>query len=124
MAEKHDQWMANGVHEYANSGNMKPSSRKMIVQWILDSYKEVHEKIIVKSFKVCVLNLNVDGSENGNIHSLKKDQPCQEGYNQLQTHLSILDDENYVNPFSTDSDTEEAAELFHLLHKDEGEDGI
>ena len=27
--------------------------------------------------------------------------------------LSILDDENHVNSFSTDSDTKEAAELFH-----------
>ena len=64
---------------------------KMTVQWILDPWKELDEEIFVKSFKACALNLNVDGSEDGNIHCLKKDQPFK---NQLQTHISILDDFN------------------------------
>ena len=36
--------------------------------------------------------------------------------------LSILDAENHVNSFSTDSDTKEAAELF--IDRDEDEDNI
>ena len=55
---------------------------------------------------------------NQNIYSFKKDQPCQEGCDKLQTLLSILGDENYVNPFLTDS---EGSELFHLLERDGNE---
>lgn len=32
VAEKHDDWMANRVHKYASSGNMKTPLRKKIVQ--------------------------------------------------------------------------------------------
>ena len=52
---------------------------------------------------------------NQNIYSFKKDQPCQEGCDKLQTLLSILGDENYVNPFLT------VLELFHLLERDGNE---
>lgn len=75
----------------------------------------------IKSFATCVLNLNVDGSKDGNVHCFKKAQLYQEGYIQLQAHSSILDDENHLNPLSTDSDTEEVAESFHLGDEDEGE---
>ena len=69
-------------------------------------------------FKACALNLNVDQSEYGNIYCFKKDQSFQQGYNKLQTHLNILDDENYVSLFQSDS---EVTEPFHLLDRDEDE---
>lgn len=49
----------------------------MIVQWILDSWKELDEEIIVKSFKARALNLNVDGSKDKSIYCLIKDLPCK-----------------------------------------------
>ena len=55
---------------------------------------------------------------NQNIYCFKKDQPCQEGCDKLQTLLSILGDENYINPFLTDSG---ASEPFHLLERDGNE---
>lgn len=76
----------------------------MIVQWILDSWKELDEEIIVKSFKARALNLNVDGSKDKSIYCLIKDLPCQEGYNQLQTHLRILDDHIICQPVLKYSD--------------------
>lgn len=101
VIEKYDEWMTNGVHECTTcSGNMKVPLRKMIVKWILDSWKELDEEIIVKSFKAFVLNLNVSELRDRNIYFFKKYGPCQEGYSQLQTHLNILYDENDANPFS------------------------
>ena len=45
MTETNDKWITNGVHKNASSSNMKALSRKMIVQCILDSCKEVDEQI-------------------------------------------------------------------------------
>ena len=36
---KYDHWMAEGVHQYTEAGNMKPPARKKIVQWILCTYQ-------------------------------------------------------------------------------------
>lgn len=91
----------------------------MIVQWILDSWKELDEEIIVKLFKARALNLNVDGSKDKSIYYLIKDLPCQEGYNQLQTHLRILDDQYQMSTrfeiFRYETQIWEAAEPLHEL---------
>ena len=50
----------------------------MIVHWILDSWHKLNEEIIVNPFKAYTLNLNVGGSEYGNIHCFKKNGLCQE----------------------------------------------
>ena len=59
--------------------NTKAPTRQIAVYWILHSWKELDEEIIVKPFKACVLNLNADGSKDESIHCFKKDQPS-EGY--------------------------------------------
>ena len=63
----------------------------------------------MNSFKVCALNIGVDGSEDSKIHCFKKGETCEAGAEQL----SVLDEPNFPNPFMEidDSDTEEADEM-------------
>lgn len=61
VTETDDERRVNNVFEYSSSGNIKVVPRKMILQLISDSWKELKEKVIVKSFKACVLSLNVGG---------------------------------------------------------------
>ena len=65
------------VHKFWQNESTPP--RKMIVHWILDSWHKLNEEIIVNPFKAYALNLNVGGSEYGNIHCFKKNGLCQEG---------------------------------------------
>lgn len=113
VTEQYDEWMASGVQEYTESGNMRPPSRKMIVEWVLNAWSHLSTDLIVKSFKACALNLNVDGSEDSAIHCFKERQPCQAGAQQLKSQLSVLEEPNRPNPFLdiTDSDIDEANEM-------------
>ena len=35
--ESYDEWLASGVYQYTEAGNMKPASRHLLVEWILES---------------------------------------------------------------------------------------
>ena len=66
--ESYDEWLASGVHQYTEAGNMKPASRHLLVEWILESWNRLDESLIINSFKICALNLKSDGSEDHLIH--------------------------------------------------------
>ena len=111
-----------GIHEETASGNLKTPPRRAILQWILDSWAELHVDVIKKSFTTCALNLPVDGSRDDNIYRLKKGQPCSSGKSMLKSQLGILS-EPETNPFEcTDSDVEDACPTLPLLDSDHEED--
>ena len=62
VREQYDEWMASRLQQYTEAGNLRPPSRKNIVQWILTAWARLSPEIITNSFKSCGLNLNTDGS--------------------------------------------------------------
>ena len=119
VTELYDQWLSEGVHEYTVGGNIKAPSRKKIVEWIIDAWSQLSEESIIKSFKCCGLNLANDGTEDDQIHCLKKGQPCDAGREKLSSQLSVLSDEDQGNPFISLSDAEDAAEEMHMIDSDD-----
>ena len=77
MTELHDQWLSEGVHQFAGGGNMKLPSRKRMIVWVLDAWSQRSKENIIKSLKCCSLNLANDGTEDDFIHCLKKMQFLQ-----------------------------------------------
>ena len=71
VTEQYDEWLAEGIHEYTEAGNMKAPPRRLIVQWILTVWKGLSESLIKKSFRCCALTVSNDGSEDG--------RPCEMG---------------------------------------------
>ena len=110
VSEQYDEWMASGVQEFTEAGNMRPPPRKTIVEWVLTAWARLPTEVITKSFKSCALNLVVDGSQDSEIHCFKKGQPCKAGAEQLKAQLSVLDEPTLPDPFQeiTNSDIEEA----------------
>ena len=51
MTQKYDEWVANVKHEFTNDGNMKPVSRRTVVQWIIEVWKEIKCEMVADSFK-------------------------------------------------------------------------
>ena len=37
IMESYDEWLASGVHQYIEAGNVKPASRYLVFKWILES---------------------------------------------------------------------------------------
>ena len=72
------------------------------------------------------MNLKNDGSEDGDIHCFKANQPCFAGSQLLQNQTDLLFDNTIdKNPFAnlkiSESDIEEANVSFNLLDEDEEE---
>ena len=127
VTDEYDKWLSSGIHQYTKSGNIKAPPRKIIVQWILDSWGNLSKELIMKSFKCCALNLSLDGSEDTLTHCFKENSACSSGAKKLKEALKSLHDEySKENPFTeaTDSDAEDTCQLFHLLDIDEEADDI
>ena len=75
------------------------------------------------------MNLKNDGSEDGDIHCFKKNQPCFAGAQLLQNQTDLLFDNNidktpFANLEISESDIEETNASFNLLDEDEEEDAF
>ena len=83
--------------------------------------------MIAKSFKVCALNLPVDGTDVDMIHCFKEGTTCEAGTERLKRQLSVMEiaESDERNPFDhilNEDDVEDAAQSFHLIDEDSSED--
>ena len=51
VSEQYDDWMASGVQECTEAENMRPPTRKTIVEWVLTARAHLHTEANTKSFK-------------------------------------------------------------------------
>ena len=124
IMEFYDEWLATGVHQYTEAGNMKPASRELVVTWVLEAWRRLDKTLIAKLFKSCRLNLKVDVSEDNLIHCFQNDQPCASGSSILKDQLQLLKDADVLNPNPfepTDSDIEDPNIKDNLTDMDDTE---
>ena len=72
IQERYDDWLANAKHEYTAAGNMKPFPRRLVVEWIIESWEEISTEMVANSMKSGALALAIDGSEDGLISCFKE----------------------------------------------------
>ena len=114
IMEFYDEWLATGVHQHTEAGNMKPASRELAVTWILEAWRPLDKTLIAKSFKSC--------SEDSLTHCF---QNCASGSSILKEQLQLLKDADVFNrnPFEpTDSDIGDANVKDNLIDMDDTED--
>ena len=58
----YNQWLTERVHQFTEDENMKPSFRKIIIEWVLDPWSQLSKENI-KSLKCCDFNLANDSTE-------------------------------------------------------------
>ena len=104
MTKLYDQWYSEGVYQFIKGGNMRPSSIKKIIEWLLDP--QLFKENITKSR--CDLTFEIDSTDDYFIHCLKKGKPCKARRQKLNSTLSILVDVIHaLNPFISPSDQED-----------------
>ena len=124
IQEFYDDWLENGKHEYTDAGNMKPVTRRLIVEWVIKSWQAISNETVAKSMKSCGLALAVDGTEDDLISCFKEDKKCAEGRALLQTQMLKLNDGNlHENPFEiSGEDMAAAAPSFNIIEEDDDDD--
>ena len=70
-----DLWLANESHELTVHGNMRALPRRQMIEWVLEAWKKLPTDVIIRSFKVCALSTNLDGSEDDQIVCIRHG-PC------------------------------------------------
>ena len=89
-----------------------------MVELVLESWASLSSEVIKKSFKVCGLNLAVDGSEDPLIHCFKEGR----NYTDVERTASCGTESSLnVKPF-TDSDVEDGTENFMLVDESDDDD--
>ena len=69
VTEKYNHWLlVEGINKLTSAGNLKPSPRRTIVNWILEAWEDIIPETIKKYFKSCALNLATDWSEDNCTH--------------------------------------------------------
>ena len=127
ITEMYDEWLANGVHQFTEAGNMKSAPRRLVVEWILKAWQMLEKDLIVNSFHGCAVNLKSDGSEDDKIHCFKEKGTCAAGAALLKDQTTLLHDKELEkDPFNdpTESDIEEANIELNLLDEDEDDEFV
>ena len=123
LREMYDNWLAESEHQMTAHGTMKGPSRQQMIAWVLEAWKMLPTEVIKKSFKVCALLSNLDGSEDDQIPCIKHG-PCQSLLPILQ---AFHHEEEETDPFecTTVSKEEMAQEdVAHLILDEDDEDEI
>ena len=117
LGEMYDKWLAENEHELTAQGNMRAPSRRQMVRWVLEAWKELPDDLIRKSFKVCALSSSLDGSEDNELICIKHG-PCEE----LLSRLQSIEEEN-IDPFDEITEDDIAQDDVADLQIDSDEEG-
>ena len=124
VPELYDEWLSNGVHEFTESGNVKPVPRRLVLDWILTAWKSLPKEMFASSFKKCALTIDDNGGEDKQISCFKPGRPCAEGYKVLKEQMMIFSEQKKKdNPFEiTKSDVEDAQFADNIIYDNEEDD--
>ncbi|XP_018496590.1 uncharacterized protein LOC100898815 [Galendromus occidentalis] len=71
IRRRYEEWMAHGEKRLTRGGNVAAPPMEIYLPWIADSWRELPEDLIVKSFKQCGITVAFDGSEDDQIPCFK-----------------------------------------------------
>ena len=98
--------MASGEKSYTPaSSNMRAPDKALCLRWATEAWNSVTSNVIRKSFRVCGISVNPDGSEEGEIHSIKDGEIAAEATTIIREKTASLleaTDDDDSNPFGSD----------------------
>ena len=66
--------MADGIHEFTDSGRQKKASEELICWWILQVWKAILSEMITASLLKCGITNNLDGSQDELVYNSTKNK--------------------------------------------------
>jgi hypothetical protein len=95
----YEQWLAEGdeQHTFTKGGNLRAPSRVLIAQWVKSAWDSVSKEVIIKSFIVCGISNNIDGSQDSLINVIKPGAILGEESDEILKELSQVSLESDEN---------------------------
>ena len=95
-------WLSNAKHQFTPGGNMKPLPRKLIVEWVLNSWEELSSETVSSSMKSCAAGLVIHGSEDHLYSCFQEGKKYEEGGPRLKNQMFLQQDKEIgKDPFKT-----------------------
>ena len=107
--------MISNIHAFTPTGKIKRPSYSTVATWVKESWDEVDENLIQRSFKSCGISTNTDGSEDDCIF----DNNLLDNVDDEIVENSNNDDEEY--PEETDYENKWDVEVDQEENNDESE---
>ena len=51
IVESYHEWLASGVYQYTEVGNVKPASQYLVIEWNLESWNWLEKNLVIKSLR-------------------------------------------------------------------------
>ena len=71
MRRKYLNWMMTGPFEYTPAGKKKALSKNLVLRWVKQSWEEIPEEMVRRSFKTCGISNALNGTEDDAIYDDK-----------------------------------------------------
>ena len=91
MRRKYLNWMMTGPFEYTPAGK-KARSKNLVLRWVRQSWEEIPEEMVRRSFKTCGISNALDGTED--------DAICDD-------EMPEVADDDMEDEFETDSEEDD-----------------
>ena len=95
---KYLSWMVTGPFEFTPAGKKKAPSRNQVLRWIKQSWNEIAEEMVSRSFKTCGISNGLDGTEDEAVY--EEEMAEIDGEEEEE-------EEEMEEEFDTDSDKDE-----------------
>ena len=82
--------MATRENSYTPAGNIRAPSKLLCLQWVKEAWDSLFSEVVKRSFISCGISVNVDGSEDLEIHSLKENRVAASARADLQRATTSL----------------------------------
>ena len=71
MRRKYLNWMMTGPFEYTPAGKKKAPLKNLVLRWVKQSWEEIPEEMVRRSFKTCGISNALNGTEDDAIYDDK-----------------------------------------------------
>ena len=100
----------DGDKSYTWGGNISTLSKVTFLQWVAKAWKSVTEDVVCKSFKACTISVKSDGSQDAEIHYLKRGCIAEDAVCEIRELIAALraessDDEDLFGDLDGDDNS-------------------
>ena len=108
LNQKWAEWMIHGEHTFTKGSNMRKVDMPTICRWIVDAWKELPIKTVVKGFKKCSISNMLDGTEDDILWMDDADNDDDdEREEELDYHDDCITQQEWDALFNEDNDDED-----------------
>ena len=88
--ELYGEWMATGQKTYTCAGNIRAPSKRQCLEWVKKSWESVQVEAVIKSFRSCGIAMQVNGSEDKEMHCIQDGGVAGEAFEDIYRSTAAL----------------------------------